>query len=223
MSGDWRLTWYSGQCALLEGEFDKAAADFDDRAGHCCPASWRPKLAIAATAELRDAARRRPALLRDGLANRPRATSAPPSGWRGNVHVQATGPARSPHWTRSPRVGVLHRRGHGGDRDPARRPDAESLDEQTLLDAGRRAAALTLESTAKRATIRLRVLGAALGWLQAGHTAKTPRLLGADFDEPGIRTGMERCYRELAHETPGMWERIALVEKANAIRPRTRV
>ena len=77
---------------------------------------------------------------------------------------------------------------------------SENLDEQTLLDAGRRAAALTLESTAKRATIRLRVLGAALGWLQAGNTPKTPRLLGADFDEPGIRTGMEHCYRELAHE-----------------------
>ena len=80
-----------------------------------------------------------------------------------------------------------------------------------------------MSPTAKRATIRLRVFGAALGWLQAGHTAETPRFLGADFDEPGIRTGMEHCYRELAHEMPGMWERIDLVEKANAIRPRTRV
>jgi serine/threonine-protein kinase PknG len=34
---------------------------------------------------------------------------------------------------------------------------------------------------------------------------------------------MEHCYRELAHEMPSMWERIDLVEKANAIRPRTRV
>jgi serine/threonine-protein kinase PknG len=34
---------------------------------------------------------------------------------------------------------------------------------------------------------------------------------------------MEHCYRELAHETTGTWERIALVEKANAVRPRTRV
>src|SRR5882757_2655011 len=30
MPGDWRLTWYSAQCALLEGEFDKAAADFTE-------------------------------------------------------------------------------------------------------------------------------------------------------------------------------------------------
>jgi serine/threonine-protein kinase PknG len=34
---------------------------------------------------------------------------------------------------------------------------------------------------------------------------------------------MERAYRDLARETNGVWDRIALVEKANAIRPRTRV
>jgi len=62
-----------------------------------------------------------------------------------------------------------------------------------------------------------------LGWLRAGNQTSAPRLLGAAFDEPGIRTGMERAYRELAHEATDMWERIALVEKANTIRPRTRV
>jgi serine/threonine-protein kinase PknG len=99
----------------------------------------------------------------------------------------------------------------------------ENLDEQTLLDAGKRASALTLESAAKRATIRLRVLGAALSWLRAGNKSSADRLLGAEFDEPSIRFGMERSYRELAHESDDMWERIALVENANEIRPRTRV
>jgi serine/threonine-protein kinase PknG len=81
---------------------------------------------------------------------------------------------------------------------------------------------LTLESAAKRAGIRLRVFAATLEWLHAGNDPETPRLLGADFDERGIRTGMELCYRALAHDTADMWERITLVEKANAIRPRTR-
>jgi serine/threonine-protein kinase PknG len=71
--------------------------------------------------------------------------------------------------------------------------------------------------------IRLRVFGAALGWLRAGNQNSAPRLLGTEFDESGIRTGMERAYRELAHEATDVWERIALVEKANTIRPRTRV
>ena len=39
----------------------------------------------------------------------------------------------------------------------------------------------------------------------------------------GVRMGMERCCRELARESSGMGERIELAEKANAIRPRTRV
>ena len=54
--GDWRLKWYSGQCALLEGEFDKAAADFDVVFA-MLPGELAPKLAIGATAELRDTTR----------------------------------------------------------------------------------------------------------------------------------------------------------------------
>ena len=47
---------------------------------------------------------------------------------------------------------------------------SDNLDEPTLLDAGKRASTLTLESATKRATIRLKVLGAALDWLEAGNT-----------------------------------------------------
>jgi serine/threonine-protein kinase PknG len=222
MSDDWRLTWYSGQCALLEGEFNKAADDFNEVMA-LLPGELAPKVAIAATAEMR--------------AER-----------AGALHYYET-VWRTDHDYVSAAFGLARQRALAGDRTGAitaldqippesvyftaagtaaieillegRAP--MDLNEETLLDAGKRTAALTLESTAKRATIRLRVLGAALGWLQAGHTAKAPRFLGADFDEPGIRAGMEHCYRELAHEMPSMWERIDLVEKANAIRPRTRV
>jgi serine/threonine-protein kinase PknG len=99
----------------------------------------------------------------------------------------------------------------------------QDLDEQTVLDAEKRADALTLESTAQRAAVRLRVLGSALDWLQAGNQSTAQRLFGAAFDERAIRTGMERAYRDLARAMTDVWERIALVEKANTIRPRTRV
>ena len=178
--GDWRLTWYSGQCALLEGEFDKAAADFDAVLA-TLPGELAPKLAIAATAELRDA--------RDDAARYYETV------WR------------TDHSYVSAAFGLARQRARAGDRAGAitaldqvtaasahftaagataieilldgRTP--ENLDEQTLLDAGKRAAALTLESATKRATIRLRVLGAALGWLQAGNKTTAPRLLGARF------------------------------------------
>jgi serine/threonine-protein kinase PknG len=222
MSGDWRLAWYGGQCALLEGALDKAAADFETVLASL-PGELAPKMAIAATAELRDA--------RDVAARYYETV------WR------------TDHSYVSAAFGVARQRVRAGDRagavsaldevpsDSAHFTPAaataveilldgltpESLDEQTLLDAGKRASELNLESATKRATIQLRVLGAALGWLRAGRKTTARRLLGAQFDEASIRHGMERAYRELAHEMTGVWERIALVEKANEIRPRTRV
>jgi serine/threonine-protein kinase PknG len=220
--GDWRLKWYSGLCALLEGAFDKAAADFDTVLA-TLPGELAPKMAIAATAEMRDA--------RDAAARYYETV------WR------------TDHSYVSAAFGLARQRVHAGDRAGAvavldqvptdsayftaaattaveilldGRPP-ENMDEQTLLDAGKRTAELNLESATKRATTRLRVLGAALDWLRAGHKTTAARLLGSAFDERSIRTGMERGYRELAHETSDTWDRIALVEQANDIRPRTRV
>ena len=221
IQGDWRLAWYGGQCALLEGDFDQAAIDFETVLA-TLPGELAPKLALAATAELRDA--REEALHYYELV------------WRTDRgYVSAA-------------FGLARQRDRGGDRAGAMAAldqipatsaqfteagvtaieillegrTGQSLDEPTLLDADRRAGGLVLESVARRATVRLQVLEAALGWLLAGNVTFMALLLGADFTEPGIRTGMERCYRELAHGTPDMWERIALVEKANSVRPRTR-
>jgi serine/threonine-protein kinase PknG len=220
--GDWRLVWYSGQCALLEGEYDRAAADFDTVLSSL-PGELAPKLAIAATAELRgsrdDAMRYYDAVWRTDRSYVSAAFGLSRQRERAGDRVNAIAaldqiPSASSHFTAAGATAIevlLEGR------------TSEHLDEQTLLDADKRAGALNLESASKRATIRLRVLDAALGWLRHGNKTKTPRILGADFDERGIRTGMERCYRELAHETDEMWARIALVERANAIRPRTRV
>jgi serine/threonine-protein kinase PknG len=220
--GDWRLAWYSAQCALLEGDYATAAFDFETVLA-TLPGELAPKLAIAATAELRDA--------HDDAARYYETV------WR------------TDHSYVSAAFGLARQRARAGDRAAAVKAldevptasahhtaaaattieilldgqEPKDLSGQTLLDAGKRAGALTLESATKRAMIRLRVLGAALGWLQAGKKPAAPRLLGADFDERGIRAGMERCYRDLAHEMTDVWERIALVEKANAVRPRTRL
>ena len=222
LSGDWRLTWYSGQCALLEGDFAAAAADFD-AVFAILPGDLDPKLALGATAELRgahdEAARYYETVWRTnhtfysaafGLA-RQRARAGDRAGAIATLDEIT---AASAHFTAAGTAAIeILLDGRGQD----------NLDEATLLDAGKRASALTLESATKRATIRLKVLGAALDWLEAGGSPKATRLHGVDFDAQGIRTGMEQCYRALAHETTDVWERIALVEKANEIRPRTRL
>ena len=220
--GDWRLTWYSGQCALLDGDFETAAADFD-AVLTMLPGELDPKLALAATAELRgaddEAARYYETVWRTnhsfysaafGLA-RLRARAGERAGAVATLDQITTASA---HYTAAGTAAIeilLDGR------------TCDNLDEPTLLDAGKRASTLTLESATKRATIRLKVLGAALDWLEAGNTPKAARLYGAEFDQAGIRMGMEHSYRALAHETTDMWECITLVEKANAIRPRTRL
>ena len=222
VAGDWRLTWYSAQCTLLERDFDRAAAEFEVVLA-TLPGELAPKLALAATAEFRgasaDAMRYYEMVWRTDHSYVSAAFGLARQRVRAGDRVGAIAaldqiPTASAHFTeaRTTAIEILFE-----GRTPA------SMDEQTLLDADKRAGALTLESASKRATIRLQVLGAALGWLRAGNANRTPRLLGADFDERGIRTGMESCYRELAHDAPGMWERITLVEQANAIRPRTRL
>jgi serine/threonine-protein kinase PknG len=222
LPGDWRLPWYRGQCALLEGRYDHAATDFTDVLA-ALPGELAPKLALAATAELRGEARD--------------AARYYETVWRtDDSYVSAA-------------FGLARQRARGGDRDGAisaldRVPAAsahcapagvtsieilldgrepETVGEQTLADAGSRASTLSLESEAKRAAIRLRIFEAALSWLQAGNTPMGPQLLDVDFDEDGVRRGLEACYRALARETTGLWERIALVEQANAVRPRTRL
>lgn len=219
---DWRLRWYGGQCALLEKQFDLADEEFTSVLASL-PGELAPKVAIAAAAELGGdydrAAKYYETVWRTdrgyvsaafGLA-RQRARAGERAG--AVAALDQVVPA-SAQYTAA-RVTAIEALLDGSTPD--------TVDEPTLTDAGARAAALTLESAERRASIKLRVFEAALSWLQTGKEPSTPRLLGADFTEPGIRAGMERCYRDLAHETADMWERITLVEKANGVRPRTRL
>lgn len=219
--GDWRLAWYSGEAALLERDFRRAADDFR-LIMELLPGELAPKLALAATAEMQgagpDAARYYETVWRTdrgfvsaafGLARQRVAAGDRNSAIRVLDQVAPT----SAHHTAAAAAAIELLLDGANPKD---------VGEPTLVDAGKRASALNLDSIAKRADVRIRVLGAALDWLAAGHQPTAPRLLGADFHEPGLRLGLEECYRQLARVSSGTWDRIALVEKANTIRPRTR-
>ncbi|WP_330255408.1 serine/threonine-protein kinase PknG [Nocardia sp. NBC_00565] len=224
LPGDWRVAWYRGQAELLAGDFDSAYAEFD-AVYAALPGESAPKLAQAAVAELAGAA-----------PDRQQAARYYDTVWR------------TDHTFVSAAFGLARLRNAGGDRDGAvavldqvdsasaqytearltavetmldgRTPD--ELSEPILRDAGGRVESLRIDSKSRGAQVRMRVLDAALNWLRAGKapTAHTP-LLGATFDQDGVRTGLERCYRDLARETEDMWARFELVDRANAIRPRT--
>ena len=100
-----------------------------------------------------------------------------------------------------------------GDHDP-------TLDE--LIAAGTALEALPLEGEQKE-RLTVGVLDAALRISQTGQAAdQAPvRVLGLPLDEHELRLALERSYRELARHTASRAERIALVDDANRVRPRT--
>ncbi|QBS39632.1 serine/threonine-protein kinase [Nocardia sp. CS682] len=236
LPGDWRLAWYRGESRLLAGDFAAATAEFD-AVYAALPGEAAPKLALAAVAEL--AGQQAPDTNGfDAAQEKRRAARYYETVWRTDrTYLSAA-------------FGLARLRAAAGDRDGAvtvldqvdagsslfteariaavetilnGRPAAE-LTEPILRDAGERVARLRLDSKRRAAQVRLRVLTAALDWLRAGRVPERPDpLLGAALDQGGVRTGLERCYRDLARETDDMWERFALVEQANTVRPRTRL
>ncbi|WP_246011688.1 serine/threonine-protein kinase [Nocardia mexicana] len=230
LGDDWRLTWYRGMTELLRADFPAAAAEFES-VYQALPGESAPKLALAAAAELARSA--------DGAeqaAETARAMRYYETVWRtdrGFVAAafglarlcRATGdrdravtvldevdPA-SALYTEA-RIAAVHTLLTG--RDPA------DLTEALLRDCGSRTEGIVIESKSRAALVRMRVLEPALQWLSAGHTAEgSDPLLGHGLDPAGVRAGLDRCFRDLAHETDDMWARFELVDRANAIRPRS--
>jgi serine/threonine-protein kinase PknG len=105
-----------------------------------------------------------------------------------------------------------------------------------LRQASGRLGRLPLDE-ARRQQLTVEILRAALGWATTGQvpppghaqgSARTPArvsgdglILGCEPDERSLRFGLERGYRALARLTSDRDRRIALVDLANAVRPKT--
>jgi len=72
-----------------------------------------------------------------------------------------------------------------------------------------------------RHTLTAEVLQAALARATADGSVGSIQILGCDLTETGLRFGIERSYRSLARLADTRQRRFALVDLANAIRPRT--
>ncbi|MFI6868952.1 tetratricopeptide repeat protein [Nocardia sp. NPDC050406] len=226
---DWRLPWYRGQALLLKREYASATAEFDKVYSEL-PGEAAPKLALAATAEL---------AATDGdhtKAERHRAARYYTMVWRTDRTFTSAAFALArlsrTDGSRADAIAVLDQV------DPASAvftdaqiaavrilldvPRPGELTESLLREAGARVDRLRLDSKSRKAEIRSTVLEAAHTWLRLGRHSTDPRpLLGLPLDDTGVRANLERCYRDRAHEADDMWQRIALVERANTIRPRT--
>jgi serine/threonine-protein kinase PknG len=65
------------------------------------------------------------------------------------------------------------------------------------------------------------VLQAALTEVQRSGPQPATKVAGIPADEPSLRAGAERAFRQLAALTDDRAERIRLVDQANQVRPRT--
>jgi serine/threonine-protein kinase PknG len=98
--------------------------------------------------------------------------------------------------------------------------DAAGPSVTDVTDAGRRLERLRLDASLLH-SLEGEILHAALGIVQAGNGSASDRLLDCALTDRGLRFGMERSYRALARLAGSRSDRIALVDLANDIRPRT--
>jgi serine/threonine-protein kinase PknG len=218
-ANDWRITWYHGLRELAAGRPGAAMADFDAVYDQL-PGELAPQLALGFAAE---AAGDQPTADRYfervwtvdrshvsaafGLAR----TRLAADDRAGAIAAIAAVPPTSSHYVTAQIAAV---RMHLTRIGPSKVTTAD------LREAADRLDRLTLDAS-RREYLRSEILRAALDAVTAGQTVGDERLLGCEPVEHPLRSGLEQSYRTLARLAPDQAQRIALVDRANEVRPTT--
>ena len=217
---DWRVDWYRGIAALTAGRPGPAQVAFD-AVYDTLPGEPATRLALAAAMECTgDTAQA--AHLYDRVWRVDRGYLSAAFGlarillsggdWPGAVAVLDQVPESSSQHVAAQVAAVrVSLRGAG--------PAGSTGD---LLDASARLERLGLD-VERQARLAIELLRAALAGLGAAAAPPAARILGHELTERGLRFGLERAYRTLAQLSRDPDLRIALVDEANAVRPRTLV
>ncbi|MBY6539510.1 protein kinase [Rhodococcus sp. BP-349] len=229
VTGNWRVDWHRGTIALLCRNFVDAAEKFDSVLA-AMPGEVAPKLALAATAELlaqqtSDDGHDTWCALAEtmyttvwrtdrtivsaafGLARR----LAERGALLDAILTLDLVPATSRHYSMARMTGVLTLLSGA----------AADIDEGALYEAARRVEALPAREP-RALQLRTVVLGTALEWMESGRAPESAvPLLGVPFTRDGLRTGAETALRSLARTARTRSHRFALVDLANAVRPKS--
>ncbi|NLV78727.1 MAG: protein kinase [Rhodococcus sp.] len=227
----WRIDWYAGMTNLLRESYQDAYDRFHEVL-QALPGELAPKLALAATSEL--------ILLHW--------ESADPGAWQATCENYYRTVWRTDHTVVSAAFGLARQLTVRGDRAGAvavldqvpetsrhhhtagmtaalvllHDGDVDALTEADLRQAGLRIASLPPDE-GRRLQLTALVLNTALDWVRAGHRAHHDheRILDVPFTERGLRNGTESAYRDLARQVKDRLRRYGLVDRANAVRPRS--
>lgn len=217
---DWRVIWYRGLALIAQKQFTDALVAFDTCYREI-PGEQAPKLAIAIAAEL--AGERARAITYYDIVSRTDPGFA--------TAVFGLARCLAAIGRRDEAVAALGRIGPTsslyGDAQKAiaavlirERPSAPGVAE--LAKAASTIEALMLDGVERHRIVR-DIFAVTLALLGTGHLKPTPAitLLGHRLDEADVRRGLETAYRSLARLTDDREERIALVDLANQVRPKT--
>jgi len=230
---DWRVPWYRGVWFLAQAKPAEAIAQFDQVFAEL-PGELAPKLALALASESAggsaDAIRLYDLISRTDpgfvtasfglgrcLARAGRRTEAVAALRRvpqmSSMYVRAQLTAARCLIRPAPTPGSLLV-------ESGQAPAPLSIDE--LCEASALIEPLPLEG-AERARVRADVLSSTLKALTMGgvRAARGRQVLGCALAETDIRRGLEQALRQLARFESNHDEQIALVDRANAVRPRT--
>jgi serine/threonine-protein kinase PknG len=217
---DWRAWWWQAVLELAEGSAKDAAEDFDRVAAEL-PGELAPLLGLASAVE-RDGDGRRAAGLYDLVAATDPAHATASFGLArlrqaaGDRQGAAEALRRVPSTSsafQAAQAALCRVLTHNGD---GSRPGLDDLTAASDV-LGR------LDGDARlRAVITRDLLAAALDL--AGTNGGVPtavEVAGVPVEEQALRAALERVCRSLAKLSPTETERVALVDEANAFRPRT--
>jgi serine/threonine-protein kinase PknG len=217
---DWRVWWYRGVIALATG---LPATEWFDPVATAVPGELPPKLALALAAELSGDLPR--AIELYDVVSRVDPTSFT-SAVFGLARARLAAGDRAgavEAYTRVPQSSSVYLEAQV---DAARALIRATHGEPTMDDLVQASTTLQRLSLDARDRIELEreVYEAALGLVTAGKSnGSRAQVLGENMDEMSLRRGLERSYRNLARLAPTAGERIELVDRANAVRPRTLV
>jgi serine/threonine-protein kinase PknG len=218
---DWRVGWYRGLAAFVQGKPADAATCFDAVAAEL-PGELAPKLAAALAAEAAGDPARAGRLYDIVSRTDPSFVTATfglarclALEGRRDEAAAAFGrvPAASRFYTRA--QVFLARTWLGG--SAAAAPGATELER-----ASQAIEALTLD-TLERHRFAAEIQGRALELMESHALADAPtvRVLGQPLVNAALRTGIERALRGMAHLVTDRAEKTRLVDLANQVRPKT--
>jgi serine/threonine-protein kinase PknG len=215
---DWRLDWFRGVTALVAGQVDAACAAFDT-VYSTLPGEAAPKLALAAASEC--AGRDEPAGRYYALVARPDPGVADAAFGLARVRVRAGDragalaaldavPDTSSGYVVAQLAAVEVMLSGRFGADPG---------EADLRSAAARVEALHLDAPTEH-RVRTRLFEQAVELVPNNGSGGAP-LLGCAWNERSLRLALEASLRSSARLVSEPAQRVVLVDRANAVRPRT--